>query len=234
LSGAVALGGVGFIVWLATSLLTPSTITLPQVRTQPEFKELRKLVAADPTAYLGLWGNDVESFMENRSTEFAALGNVDRQIASLPSGDPRLSGLNEARPLLLKSVEACGKVSARLLAVAGFHDLSRRFSRAKSWMFGAAVIVVVGVVGFTATTPGGGGDAGKEMAVPALVSLTSQGAAEVGPVLGSYCPQPFKGVLLSGGAGGPWQLMVTDPKCRNGTLTLSKEQAAVMSVFPSP
>lgn len=233
--GAIALSGVGFIVWLATSLLTPGTITLPEVRTLPEFEALRALVAADPTAYLGLWGSDIESFMENRSTEFSALGNVDQAIASLPHSDPRLQALKDARPLLLKSVEACGKVSARLLAVAGFHDLSRRFSRAKMWMFGAAVLVVVGVIGFSATTPSSDkSEAGKQMAVPALVSLTSTGGTVVGPALGARCPRPFKAVLIAGGADGPWQLIITDPMCTNGTVTLSKEQATVMSVFPSP
>jgi hypothetical protein len=233
--GAAALGAVGFIVWMATSLLTPSTITLPQVLTEPEFQALRRLVAADPTAYLGLWGNDVESFMENRRTEFAALANVDWQIASLPSADLRVEALNDARPLLLKSVKACGKVSARLLAVAGFHDLSRRFGRAKIWMFGAAVIVVAGVVGFVGTSPSSDkGDASAPSVVPTLVSLSAAATAEVGPVLGPKCPSPFKAILVSGGGSGPWQLLVTDPMCTNGTITLSKDQAVVLRVFPSP
>jgi hypothetical protein len=85
-------------------------------------------------------------------------------------------------------------------------------------MFGSAVIVVVGVVGFVATTPGSDkSEAGKQIAVPTLVSLTSTGATEVGPALGARCPWPFKAVLISGGVHGPWQSIVTDPMCTNGT-----------------
>ena len=102
-------------------------------------------------------------------------------------------------------------------------------------MFGSAAIVVVGVVGFVATTPGSDkSEAGKQIAVPTLVSLTSTGATEVGPALGARCPRPFKAVLISGGVDGPWQSIVTDPMCTNGTVTLSKGQATTLSVFPSP
>jgi hypothetical protein len=88
-------------------------------------------------------------------------------------------------------------------------------------MFGAAVVVVGGVVGFVATTPNADkSDATERLAVPSLVWLTSTGAAEVGPALGASCPRPFKSVLISGGFQGPWQLMVTDPKYTNGTVTL--------------
>jgi hypothetical protein len=230
--GAAALVGVGLIVWLATSLLTPSTITLPEVQTNQGFEALRRMVAADPTAYLGLWGTDIDSFMENRNTEFTALANVDKQIASLADADARLQALGEARPLLLKSVDACGTVSARLLAIAGFHDLSRRFNIAKRKMFAAAVLIVVGVVGYIAITPSGDkADGGEHLAVPALVTLNAHGESDVRPNLGAGCPKPFKAVLLSGDASGPWKVLVIDPKCTNGTLLLSKEQASLIGVF---
>jgi len=221
-------------VWQATSLLTPSTITLPRVNTQPEFKTLREVVAADPTAYLGSWGRTIPAFMDNRKTEFDTLDNFDAQIASLPSNTRELQSLISSRPVQLKRVEACATVTARLLAVAGFHDLARRFSHAKVRMFAAAVVVVVGVVGFMATTPGDDEHAAKDpMTVPALVSLTPQGITEVKPDLGMDCTNPIEAVLLAGDAGGPWQLMITDDRCMNGTLTVSKDQAVVMDVFRS-
>jgi hypothetical protein len=232
--GALSLIGVVIVVWLATSLLTPSTVTLSAVQHENTFHVLRAQVAADPTAYLGLWGTDIDSFMENRQTEFTALANVDSQITSLPSDDPRIQGLTAARPLLLKGVEACGKVSARLLAVAAFHDLSQRFSKAKPKIFGAALLVVVGVIGFSATTPkpDKSNTATQPLPVSALIALTTEGKSTVGLGLGPACPDSFQAVVLSGGSGGPWQILVTDPRCTSGTTTLSNKQASVISVFP--
>lgn len=230
--GAIALTAVAYIVWQATTLLTPSTITLPEVRTDKGFHTLRDIVAADPTAYLGLWGADIDTFMTNRQTEFRALSKIDEEIASLPDGDNRLQALQSARPLLLRRVAACGVVSARLLAIAAFHDLAQRFSRAKRRIFAAAAVVVVGVAGFVATTPGAASTAdGEHRPQPALVSLTTSGESSVRPLIGAKCPKPFKAVLLSGSAEGPWQILVASPECTAGTLELTTEQAAVLSVF---
>ncbi|WP_156772292.1 hypothetical protein [Mycobacterium sp. 1245805.9] len=257
-SGVVALVAVGYIVWLATSLLTPSPITLQEVATKSRFNTLQELVAADPTAYLGLWGRDIPSFVKLRDREFEILAKLDAKIRS-SSNSQELKSLTAARPLQLKVVEVCGLVSARLLAVAGFYDLARRFSDAKIRMFVAAVFVVIGIVGFVATTPSDAKattpndgrattpndgkattpsddkhQAADQMAVPALVSLTSKGATEIEPVLGIGCTNPIQAVLLAGDAKGPWRLMITDDRCRNGTLTVWKEQAVVLEVFPSP
>ena len=66
-----------------------------------------------------------------------------------------VSGMETARVGKYKlSVEACRMVTARLLAVAGFMTFPGASPAPRVRMFGAAVIVVVGVVGFLATTPG--------------------------------------------------------------------------------
>lgn len=235
--GVTSLVAVGVIVWTASSLLTPSTLTLEDVRLQPQFIGLRMQVASDPTAYLGLWGSDIETFLERRATGFAALNNADRILGGLAKDDPRAKTVEEARPLLVDSVKACGEVSTGLLAIAGFHDLSHRFKGARTTIFIAAAVVVVGVVGFLVSTHS---EAGASAAGPsavdaprlALITLTRLGSEELGPALGPSCPRPFKAILVSGKAEGPWQLDVTDPACTNGAVSVDEQQATVMSLFP--
>jgi hypothetical protein len=230
--GALALAAVGYIVWKATALLTPTTLTLRMVAKQREFQALRQQIAADPTAYLGQWGSNVADFIENRDTDYRALANVDRLILTLPSADPFLKTLIAERPSLVERTLACGKVTRRLLAVAGFHDLSRRFSNTKVKLFVAAALVAIGVVGFITTTSlAPAAPAPVSTVTPALVSLTSRGVSEQGSLLGSQCRNPFRAIVLSGGLNGPWELQVTDETCMHGTIIVRPDQASFMRIY---
>lgn len=231
LFGVLAIGSVAYVVWKATSLLAPSAVTLSDVELDDEFSALRTQIAAEPSSYLGTWGTDVSTFVDNRDNEYALLSAVDTQIAQGPSASD-LPKLREAHKQLVVRIEAMGRVSARLLAAAGFHDLANRFASVRKAMFQAAALTVVGVVGFVLTI--GSADAGGDepgTKFPARVSLTKAGQKSVGPLLGSECTPPFEAVVLSGGSKGPWELLVTDARCTSGEVTVEKSDAKVLLVF---
>ena len=229
--GIMALGGVAYIVWKATSLLTPSTVTMVDVEGEAGFSALRVEIAAEPAAYLGTWGTDIPTFVSNRDREFALFAAVDHQIAQSPDS-AALTALREARRGLLARIESMGRISARVLAVAGFHDLATKFAAARRKMFWAAAVTVVGITGFVLAVGDAGSDSSDPVThVPAQVSLTDAGAKSLGPLLGASCPEPFEALVLSGGADGPWDLVVTDEHCSSGEMTVEKADGHVLLVF---
>jgi len=229
--GLLALGGVAYVVWRATSLLTPSTVTMVDVESGAEFSALRAAIAAEPAAYLGTWGTDVTTFVTNRDKEYTLFAAVDHAIAQSPDS-AELTALREARKGLIARIESMGRISARVLAAAGFHDLATRFAAARRWMFLAAAVTVVGITGFVLAVGGAGTESSDTVAyVPARVSLTDAGTKALGPLLGASCPQAFEALVLSGGADGPWDLLVTDEHCTSGELTVEKTDGRVLLVF---
>jgi len=226
--GAGALVAVGYVVWRSTSLLAPVGVTLSDVAVSPPFESLRELVAREPASFVGTWGRDVPSFVVNRETEYLALSALDAQVNQ--GTLPNTAKVKAAREKLVRRIGSLGEVSARVLAAAGFYDLSRRFADAKRALFIAAGAVVVGIVGFIISVGAAPSSDDSEGAsnIPALISLTADGLKADGPLLGDGCPTPFKGVVVSGGNEGPWTVIVTDEHCTAGTITLTDNDAKVL------
>lgn len=231
LFGLIALGSVAFIVWVATSLLAPSALTLNDLDNDDNFSALKTQIAAEPSSFLGSWGTDVATFVANRDREYALLAAVDAEIAQT-SNSTVLPQLRTAHTQLVARIESMGRVSSRLLAAAGFHDLATRFASARPRMFRAAAFTVVGIVGFVLTV--GTAEASSDESVtklPARVSLTEEGAKSLGTLLGEDCAGAFEVLVLSGGSSGPWEALVTDPRCQAGVVELKKTEAKVMLTF---
>jgi len=231
LLGVLALGSVAYVVWTATSLLAPSAVTLVDVEQGEEFSALRTEIAAEPSSYLGTWGTDVSTFVDGRDDEYGLLAAVDTQIAQGLSATD-LPKLREAHKQLVARIEAMGRVSARLLAAAGFHHLANRFADAKPRMFQAAALAVVGIAGFVLTVGTADASADEPITkIPARVSLTEAGVRSIGPLLGEECTPPFQALVLGGGSEGPWDLLVTDSRCEAGEVTVEKTEGNVLLVF---
>ncbi len=228
--GTLALLAVGWVVWYTTSLLTPNTVSLSDIARHEDYADFRTQVAVEPLAYLGTLGEDVATFFVNRDTENRALAELDAKLAS--GALPNTPKVEASRAKLVARVNALGKVSTRLLASAGFYQLSRRFTAVKPMLFGAAGLVVVGIVGFLVTVGAGtSGTDSRPTTIPALVSLTPDGARTVGPLLGDACPRAFQVLVLSGGNSGPWTLAVTDDACTAGTIEVGDDAVRVLLQF---
>lgn len=231
LFGLLALVAVTAIVWKATELLTPSRTTLHHVAGAPEFSDLRAEVAADSLIYLGTWATDVPGFLDAQYFEHKILKELlDRQAVE-PAGERRTK-LQEAIRKQEARVTSIGRYATRLLALAGFHHLSRRFNAAKPAMFAAAWTTVIGIAGFLLTVDGSDGAAAAAPApTPALVAITDDAPTTLTDLLGQGCPNPFEAMVLSGGTQGPWELSLDDQDCADGTLRVASDHATVLLQF---
>lgn len=229
-AGVLALGSVAYIVWTATAFLAPSTVTSEDVKHHADLEALRKQVEADATSYLGTWGPSVGHFFEALDAEYRLLAAAGEKVVTTRDAAEKEQWRKAAKGLGAR-VEAMGKVSARLLAVARFHDLSKRFRTARTRMFRAAALTVLGISVFVVTVGSAGDSSGAATTIPARIVLTEEGQGTAGALLGESCAAPFRAVVLRGGASGPWEVLVTDPDCEPGTLTLAKTEARVLLVF---
>lgn len=232
LFAALALGGVGFVIWKSTSLLAPSMVTLTDVRSDDRYAGVRTLVASEPQAFLGTWGSDVESFLANRAQEYRLLAAVDQMIVREPN-QADVRSLRKLRDKLVARVESLGRVSQRLLAVAQFSELSTSFNEARPKLFGGAAAVIFGIAGYLMVLAASSSEAAeaKPTTLPAMVALTPAGEVAVGPLLGPRCRSPFQALVLDGDSKGPWELLVIDPTCTAGKVNVTADQAAVLLSF---
>lgn len=142
--------------------------------------------------------------------------------------------LEKSEKDIVTRIEGAGRVTRRLLAIAGFIDLNARFNAAKSAMFVAAGLVVVGIVGFLVVV--GWSTKGTDPVptqLPAMVALTD-GRGALAKTLGKDCPSTFQAVVIEGGTEGPWKLLVSDAKCRGGVINVGKNEAKVLFGFGPP
>ncbi len=229
----LGLGSTAFIVWRTTDLLTPTALTLAEVNTDGRFQGLRTTIAAEPTAYLGSWAASLGAFVEARDAAITDLTQI-LTAESIERNDGKLASLKEAETAAKDRIDSAGRVTQRLLAVARFTDVSKKFNDAKLSLFVAASLVVVGMVGFLVTigvaTPA---DPTPVTAVhlPAIVSLTAQGTT-IGRTLGPHCPAAFRAVVLEGGSVGPWKILVDNRGCRAGVIQVAADEAKVLLVYP--
>jgi hypothetical protein len=232
LFAALALGGVGFVIWKSTSLLAPSMVTLTDVRSDDRYAGVRTLVASEPQAFLGTWGSDVESFLANRAQEYRLLAAVDQMIVREPN-QADVRSLRKLRDKLVARVESLGRVSQRLLAVAQFSELSTSFNEARPKLFGGAAAVIFGIAGYLTVLAASSSEAAeaKPTTLPAMVALTPAGEVAVGPLLGPRCRSPFQALVLDGDSKGPWELLVIDPACTAGKVNVTADQAVVQLSF---
>lgn len=231
--GVLGLSGVAHIVWRATTLLTPTMLSLAEVDSDGRFEGLRTQIDADPSAYLGSWATTLPGFIAAVDDEYAVLANIDA-LKSTVLNEADFDALEEAEKDIVTRIEGAGRVTRRLLAIAGFVDLNARFNAAKSSMFMAAGMVVVGMVGFLVVTGESKKGADPEPTqLPAMVSLMNNRGA-LARTLGRDCPSTFQAVVLEGGAEGPWTLLVSDRKCRGGVISVSKEEGRVLLTYGKP
>jgi hypothetical protein len=231
---SLALAGVAYVIWKSTSLLAPSMVALTDVRSNSRYAGVRTLVASEPEAFLGTWGRDVETFLDNRAQEYRLLAEVDKMIVR-EANEADVRKLRELRAKLIARVESLGRVSQRLLAVAQFSELSTSFNDARPKLFGGAAAVIVGTAGYLTVLATGTQDSGNSepSTLPALVALTAAGKDTVGQLVGARCPSPFRALVLEGGSDGPWVVLVTDPRCTSGKLSIATDDASVLLGYPS-
>lgn len=224
ISGVLALGSVGYIVWQATSLLTPDPLELSDL-VDARFTSLRQRVDTHPEDYLGSTGTTFDNFMQNRQRQRQEIAALDALMA-VEADSGKRQNQRSARDQLLARLQSYNLVTRRLVAWAGFQDLHASFHSARWRMFLAAVVAALGITGFHFAA-GGIGDRSYEGAT-LVVHLTDEGVERLGPLLGPDCPRQFAGRLQSDQASGPWQLRVTEAGCRSGIIQITSAEAAVI------
>jgi hypothetical protein len=155
LSGGAALSGLGVIVWKATDVLVPSTraesvMDPPPIKGRDTVADLRREITAHPDQYMSTWAETTDEFVRIRQSWFAAQRNIDAAVRHKAYPVDVLKTLLRERELIVENVEALSRVTSRLRALSRFYDTASRFRVMRVWVFGAAVLTVLGITGFLA------------------------------------------------------------------------------------
>ena len=191
---AAALVFVGFIVWRCTTMLVPQTTTLPTLDNDPKYGTLGEAIRADPSAFLGAWSADLTNFVQLRDDEYVVLGGLDNALGTCEPAQS--AALSAARDKVVNRVEAMGRVSRRLLAVADYYRLRRDLDENRPYLFGAAALAAVAIATFVVLGAASGESDGPDVdKTSAIVRFQGDSAEENQQIVGLKCPSPFDAIV---------------------------------------
>lgn len=230
---AIALLSVGFIVWRCTSMLAPQTTTVPRVIDDAEYLTLRQAIEDDPGAFLGAWSTSLADFVRLRDEEYEVLNGLD---AALGTCEPSQSqALTAARDKVVARVEAMGRVSRRLLAVASYYRMRRDLDHDRPLLFGAAGVAAIAIASFVVVGATGATEDAEKNIEPtaAVVLFTGNTAGDNQRIVGRRCPILFDAVVSRTGDG-PWEISPATPGCRRGRLNVGADEVTVLLTPTAP
>jgi hypothetical protein len=233
LFGAAALAALGVVVYMASQVLAPSTVEFADVMSSADFAGFRRKIATDPHPYLGTWADDVPGFAYERTHQHKAFRSIEQKLADPATPPEDVAALEPAKDRVVARLRRTGWVTQRLLAAAENDLLWRRFQRARLVTAVAVAVAAAGVVGFLVSVQRGAAVDEIDGPLPVRVSLTEAGRVDLASLLGPTCPtESFEALLTAGGQEAPWEIIVTDPSCTRGGLTLGGTEGRVLFVPP--
>jgi hypothetical protein len=146
---ALAISGIGWIIWQTSEALMPRLATLAQFDT-PELKELRELVAGDPRAFLGPYSSLPE--LRARLDFHESVASNAAVMLARESDDSRAKILQQALDAARANAEQARRLERGLLTAAHAWLVRAAVRKARRHVFGAMAAVVIGAVLFVTST----------------------------------------------------------------------------------
>jgi hypothetical protein len=147
----IALTGVGWAIWHTTEALIPPLTTPRSLDTDLRLRDLRAIIATDPTAFYGPYGSSMTALLAANTLHQRVATNLNTAFAD--EQDPR-----RRQTLQQKQAEAAAAVDATNNRIQALLELSHawrirtQLRRARLHTFAGAAAVALGIVIFLAAT----------------------------------------------------------------------------------
>lgn len=204
---ALAMCGIGWIIWQASEALMPKLVTLALID-DDELTELRTLMAADPPAFFGPYASLAE-LRARLAFHDTVAGNAAKML-SRESDDARAKMLQHTFETARANAEQARRLERRLLTLVHAWLVRGAVRKARRHAFVAMFVVLVGAVLFLTSTndnPPDSKDKEKAKSATQLSARVEVGSPQMGlgrPLDGNpqIAPVPNPADRLVQGVGG--------------------------------